>query len=302
VARHGAPDLSESHFKGGKRLSRGFVEFAAHPALLFTANGQQLVRKPAQIGLGAGKQGNVASHAYDARDFSGGARNGRAHPVQNPNGTVGKSVGFGESERTSGANRGFEVFAELLRIFELEHWPEFIQVGRRLGLIQTVEPGLVLRPDDSARRQIVFPGSHIGNFFGVLEQDFGVVQALLKEALVGNVLDSQDAGAWRGRGLVWRGNGDVEPVRFMMERNGQLERPGDSASPYAANDHTQDGPRFASDEGEKVLTNKRAASLKRQRAIGTPDAKNLTAPIEFTGEFVELADDGSEATLIFSRD
>ena len=40
AARHGAADLGEGHFQGGKRLRSGLVEFAAHAALLFATNGE----------------------------------------------------------------------------------------------------------------------------------------------------------------------------------------------------------------------------------------------------------------------
>jgi hypothetical protein len=39
-ARNGAADLSQGHLQGGQGLGGGFVEFAAHAALLFAANGQ----------------------------------------------------------------------------------------------------------------------------------------------------------------------------------------------------------------------------------------------------------------------
>jgi hypothetical protein len=97
--------LGERHFQGGQSLGRGFVQIAAHTALLFTANGEQLLGKRSQVGLCADLRGNVARDAHHASHFPVGIKDRSSETHENADRAVGLGLRFGISERQAFAER-----------------------------------------------------------------------------------------------------------------------------------------------------------------------------------------------------
>jgi hypothetical protein len=168
-------------------LGRGFVKFAAHAALLFIANGQQLVREPAEIRLGPGMKSDVTGGAYEADNFPGGVRDGGGEPLQKTDGAVRQGIGLGETESGTGPDGRFEVPAEFFGIFEFQNSPDVLEMRRELGRVDAVKFKELFGPAHLAAVQIELPGTDLGGFFGMLQQYFGVAQTFGQRSARGDV-------------------------------------------------------------------------------------------------------------------
>jgi hypothetical protein len=318
VARHGSPDLGQSHFERGQSLRGGFVKFAAHAALFLAANREQLVGKPAQIGLGACVGSDVTRNSDYAHNFSRGIGDGRGEAVENTDGTIRQRVRFGKPERQAIANCRFEIPSKFLHILEVQSFPEFFEAERSFGRGQAVQPEELFRPPDGAALQVKFPGAHFGHFFGVFQHQFGLAQALFDVVLRGQVLSPENhpcrfgrRAARRatrrttrrtGRGTLQALEADGEPTWCLINNGGELKGLPAVNRRNPRKNSAHEPSVIAAHDALQGLAEKGAANFLGHGAVGTPDALQFMLLIEFENEFREFADQGCEVVEIPSRD
>jgi hypothetical protein len=185
-----AADFGESHLQAGEGLGSSFVKLAADAALLFGADGEQLVGKAPQVCSSVSQGGHVTGDTDHANEFSGGVGERGAHSIKNADGTVGPGIGFGKIEMAAGADRGFEVGAKLFDVFELEGSGELFEArGQSLGG-NSKQASQVFGPDNLSGGDIELPGSKLGFLLGVFEEALGGLEASLGEAQGGKVAET----------------------------------------------------------------------------------------------------------------
>jgi hypothetical protein len=257
-SRDTAADFGEGHLQAGEGLGSSFVELTADAALLLGADGEQLVRKAAQIGLGVSQGGNITGDADHAKRFTGGIGQGGADSIKNADGTVGPGIGFGKIEMAAGADCGFEIGAKLFDVFELEGSRELFE-ARGLGLGRNSEQASqVSGPDDLSGGDIELPGSKLGFLLGVFEEALGGLEAGLGEALGGKVAETEhESGRFVAEvcGAVQVGG---KPSSPLSDFDGEFKRSSMAGAEAAKGGQKKAGSR-KSEEGGKLPAEKSRA-------------------------------------------
>jgi hypothetical protein len=276
------------------------VKFAAHSSLLFVADGKQLVREPALIGLGL--RGNVASHSDEADNFPGEISDGCGKPLQYAQRAIRKRVRLREAEGGTGTDRRFKVLTESIDIFEFQDSPDFAQIGRELRRVKAMKLKELLGPADLAGIQVELPSTHSGGFLGMSQHYFGVAQTLCQNPRKGDIPPGQDE-IWKLRGggfgvvkVKFKPMGITSPLTSRGDRD--LKRKGVGPSGKAARGAEEEARHWRAQQGSEMTADAAATEFEGQLAVGTPHADNLSGGIELEDEFMKLVDQASQVTLV----